>query len=114
PSGAAAPANSAVASRPAVGLRLRDIESDKEIVTEAVQTIGNETLYRRGKLWIAASAKEVDPDKDAGQIKLVKRFTPEYFQLIQDNSAAENAVLARQQADDELLIKLRGQVYRIQ
>ena len=37
----------------------------------------------------------------------------EYFALVKDNTPGENALLARQQTGEELLIQLRGQAYRI-
>jgi Ca-activated chloride channel family protein len=97
------------------GLRLRDIDSDKETAAgDAVQTYGNQTLYKRGKTLIAANAREVDPEKDKEKIKTIDRFSDEYFALIKDNTNEENLVLANQSEGDELVIKLRGQVYCIQ
>jgi Ca-activated chloride channel homolog len=75
---------------------------------------GKETLYKRGKLWIAANAQKIDPDKDTDKIKRVKRFSDDYFALVRDNSADENAVLAAQQEGEELLVVLRGQAYYIE
>jgi Ca-activated chloride channel family protein len=96
------------------GLRLRDIDSDEErFAGDAVQTYGNQTLYKRGKIVIAANAQEVDPQKDDAKIKTVERFSDEYFKLVKDNMADENLVLANQAEGDELIIKLRGDVYRI-
>jgi Ca-activated chloride channel family protein len=96
------------------GLRLRDIDSDKETAAgDAVQTYGNQTLYKRGKTLIAANAREVDPEKDKEKIKTIDRFSDEYFALIKDNTNEENLVLANQSEGDELVIKLRGQVYCI-
>jgi hypothetical protein len=43
----------------------------------------------------------------------VNRFSDDYFKLIAANTPEENQILARQQSGEELLIKLRGQVYRI-
>lgn len=106
---AAAPATSA----PGAG-RFRDIATDREVATEAVQNVGRETLYKRGKLWIATNAKDVDPEKQAAQIKKIERFSDEYFELVKANTDEENAILAQQQPGDELLVKLRGQVYRIE
>ena len=92
---------------------LYDIDQDRTVVAEAVQTVGNDALYKRGNLWIAQNAIGVDPAKDKAKIEDVERFSDEYFQLIADNTPEENALLARQQSGEELLIKLRGQVYRI-
>jgi len=96
------------------GLRLRDIDGDKDLAAgDAVQTYGNQTLYKRGKTLIAANAREVDPEKDTDKIKDVDRFSEDYFKLVSANSADENLVLANQSENEELIIKLRGQVYRI-
>ena len=37
----------------------------------------------------------------------------EYFELVRANTVYENRILATQKAGEELLINLRGQVYRI-
>ncbi len=91
----------------------RDIDEDRVVVADSVQTVGNEALYKRGNLWIAQNAIGVDPAKDRSKIKDVERFSDEYFRLIAANTTAENEILARQLPGEELLIKLRGQVYRI-
>jgi len=95
------------------GLAIRDIDSDEVRVVDAVQVVGKETLYRRGKTWIAASAKDVDREKDKDKIKEIKRFSDEYFKLVAENSSSENAVIARQREGEELLIMLRNEVYLI-
>ncbi len=109
-------AGQSAGSRPALGLgavRYRDIESDEEVAVDTVQIVGSETLYRRGKRWFAASAKDVDLKKDADKIKTVERFSDAYFKLVAANTTSENAVFALQQAGEELVIKLRGQVYLV-
>ena len=102
--------------RPACGLRTSIARSTatRKSSRRAVQNAGNETLYKRGKLWIANNAKNIDPEKDDAKIKRVKRFSDEYFALVRDNTPAENAVLASQQEGEELLVVLRGQAYRIE
>ncbi|MCA9203835.1 MAG: VWA domain-containing protein [Planctomycetales bacterium] len=107
----AMPANQPAAPN---GVAYRDIENDRVVVAESVQVVGNETLYKRGNLWVAENAKDVDPEKDKAKIKTIKRFSDDYFKLIAANTASENSVLARQQAGETLLIKLRGQAYRIE
>jgi Ca-activated chloride channel family protein len=94
--------------------RYRDIDSDQEVAADAVQNVGSQTLYRRGKLWIAANAQSVDPEKDQAKIKKIKRYSDEYFALVKANTKDENAVLASQQGDEQLLITLRGQAYQIE
>jgi Ca-activated chloride channel family protein len=92
----------------------RDAESDKEVFAAGIQNAGRETLYKRGKVWVANSAQKIDPDKDAAKIKRVKRFSDEYFDIVRANTADENAVLAAQQEGEELLVVLRGQAYQFE
>lgn len=91
----------------------RDIKTDKEVIVDSVVQVGNGAVYRRGKTWIAENAKDVDLEKDQEKIKNVDRFSDEYFKLVDANTASENALFARQQAGEELVVKLRGQAYRI-
>jgi len=105
---------SGIATAPAgPAVRLRNIETDEEVAVESVQIVGKETLYKRGKRWFAANAQGVDLNKDRDKIKTIERFTEEYFKLVDANTPSENAVLARQKAGEELIIKLRNQVYLI-
>ena len=92
----------------------RDIESDKEVAGTAVQNVGRETLYKRGKTWVANNAKNVDPEKDSAKIKRVTRFSDDYFALVKANTQEENQILASQQEGEELLVMLRGQAYMIE
>ncbi len=112
--GARAPASAAASSPPGPALRLRNIETDEETVVNSVQVVGKETLYKRGKQWFAANAKDIDLQRDASKIKTIKRFSDGYFELVAKNTPMENAVLARQREGEELIIRLRNQVYRIQ
>ena len=93
------------------GVRYRNIDKDEEVSTQSVQIVAGQTLYKRGQQWIAANVKDVDLKKDADKIKTVERFSEEYFKLVAANTASENAVLARQQPGEELVIKVRGQIY---
>ena len=47
------------------------------------------------------------------KIETITQFDEEYFKLAARNRRAENELLATQQAAEELLIRLRGQMYRI-
>lgn len=91
----------------------RDIDSDRTIVADGIQNAGKETLYRRGKQWIANNAKDLDPEKDQSKIQEVKRFSDEYFALVTANTPDENAILAAQQDGEELLVRFRGQAYLV-
>jgi hypothetical protein len=91
----------------------RAIDSDREVVADSIQQAGQETLFRRGQTWIANNAKDIDPEKDKAQIKEIKRFSDDYFNLVKANTPEENAVLAAQQTGEELLVRFRGQAYLV-
>lgn len=95
------------------GVTMRDADTGEQKFVEGVQVVGNETLYRRGNLWIASNASGIDPVQDAEQITDVERFSEAYFALVAANSASENAILASQAEDVELVIRLRDTIYRI-
>ena len=92
----------------------KSYEGGKYDYVKGLRNVGNTSLYRRGRLWIASSASKLDPAKDADKIKKVKRFSTEYFDLIRRNSVAENQVMASQQDNEEMLLVLRGQAYQIE
>jgi Ca-activated chloride channel family protein len=91
----------------------RAIDSDKTILCDGIQNCGKETLYRRGKQWIANNAKDLDPETDKAKIQEIKRFSDEYFALVRANTTDENAILAAQQEGEELLCRFRGQAYLV-
>ncbi|MCP4379799.1 MAG: VWA domain-containing protein, partial [bacterium] len=89
-------------------------EGGKADYVNGLRNVGNTSLYQRGRVWIASSASKLDPEKDADKIKKIKRFSTEYFELVSKNTVAENQVMASQQADEEILLVLRGQAYQIE
>ncbi len=74
---------------------------------------GGQSLYKRGNIVFASNAADVDIEKQKSEIVELKRFSDEYFQLAASNSAAENDLLAAQQDDEELVVRLQGRIYRI-
>jgi Ca-activated chloride channel family protein len=88
-------------------------EAGKVETVSNLRQIGNQAIYRRGKVWVAANASEIDLERDAQKVQNIERFSDEYFKLVRENSVEDNQVLASQAAGEELVIKLRGQVYRI-
>lgn len=72
-----------------------------------------QTLFKRSGIVFAANSTDVDIEKQKSEIVEVTRFTEEYFELVKDNSVAENEWLAAQQDDEELIVRLRGKIYRI-
>ncbi len=98
---------------PRLGNSVRDAETDETSLAYSCQNIGKETLYKRGKVWVANSAANTDLAKDKAKIKEMERFSDEYFTLVKDNNTEENAILACQQEGEELLVNFRGQTYYI-
>jgi len=88
-------------------------EAGQAETVSRVRQVGNQALYRRGNVVIASNAAWIDPDRDADKVKVIERFSKEYFELVRFNTMEENRILASQAADEELVISLRGQVYRI-
>ncbi|MFP4054071.1 MAG: VIT domain-containing protein [Phycisphaerae bacterium] len=84
----------------------------KTEVVGTVRQVGKNTLYRRGKQWLANDASRLDDEKLKEAIE-VERFSKEYFELVRANDVAENQVFASQRSSEELVVKLRGTVYRI-
>ncbi len=84
-----------------------------ERASEGYRQIDGGTIYKRGKTIIADNAVDVDLEKDKGNIKEIKRFSDEYFKLVAANTADENKLMAAQADDEELIIKLRDKIYRI-
>jgi Ca-activated chloride channel family protein len=73
----------------------------------------NGVMYRRKNTWVTPETEKLDIEKDKEKIEVVERFSEEYFELIRKNTAAQNEVFARQAAEEQLLVKLRGQVYLV-
>ena len=71
------------------------------------------TLYKRGQILFADNASDVDLVKEKDNIVELKLFSDEYFALIKDNSVTENQLLASQKSGEELIVRLRGKIYRI-
>ena len=101
---------------------VRDIQTDAAVpITSAPRQTLGETLYERrlesqGKMQkrlVTPEAAKIDPEKNPALVKTIERFSDDYFVLVRDNSAAENQLLSLQQADEELLVAIRGQVYLI-
>lgn len=79
---------------------------------DAVRQVGNQALYRRGQnVWVTPATAEIELDSD--DIEEIELGSERYFELVRANSATENMLLAGQQSGEELLVELRGQVYRI-
>lgn len=89
-------------------------DSGKVEVAEGVRQAGSQAIYKRGDFWVAANAREIDPEKDVAKVEKIRRFSDEYFRLLRNTSAEENAILAAQLPNEKLLVRLQGKVYLIE
>ena len=76
-----------------------------------VRSFKDQAVYQRGKVWIAANAADLDLKKDKNKIQEIKRYSKEYWDLVRQNTTAENQILSSQRADEELLVRFRSQAY---
>ena len=81
--------------------------------SSGVRQTKNGTVYQRGNLVIADNAVDIDPESKDIEMKKIKRYSKAYFELVAANTKFENELLAEQRKDEEMIIRLRGVVYRI-
>ena len=85
----------------------------KKQLVRNMRNFGRQAVYQRGRIWLAANAADLDLEKDKSKIQEITRFSKEYFTLVRANRRDENEILASQRDGEELVIRLRGQAYRI-
>lgn len=107
---------------PQRGIGYREAASGEIVVTESVRQVGPYALYKRGKIVCTPETAELftsdgtlrlELDKLKDKVRVIERFSPEYFELCRANAPEENQLLASQSEDEELLVNLRGQAYLI-
>jgi Ca-activated chloride channel homolog len=76
-------------------------------------SLNNRALYKRGRQWIDSTISDRDISKLNAEARPVAQFSEEYFRLAAANSIVDNQILAMQQPDEEMIVSIRGQVYRI-
>ncbi len=103
------------ASVPGFGYRdVKEYEAGEREVYASVRNVGQQTLYQRGRVWVTPKTSQLDLDKDKDKIRIIQRYSKEYFELALANTVEENQILASQGTDEELLVTFRSQVYLIQ
>ena len=93
--------------------RVANYEANQTERILSVQNIGNRALFRRGRQWIDSTVADKDIARLNSDAKSIVQFSEEYFRLAAANSAAENQILSVQQPGEELIVSMRGQLYRI-
>jgi len=102
------------AGRPNQGGVSSQSDGDGTADFNGIRQVGNVTLYVRDKTLIAENALHLDLEYQRSQLKQIKKFSDEYFELIQENSSEQNLILSQQLAGEELIVSLRGTTYLIQ
>lgn len=80
---------------------------------QGIRYLKEQVAFKRGKLVVTPETSQIDLEKDREQIQTIEKFSDAYFKLIAANDAEQNELLSSQADDEELLVKLRGQVYLI-
>jgi Ca-activated chloride channel family protein len=93
--------------------KLASYEANRTEHLANVQNVANRALYRRGQQWIDSSIADKDVSKLNATAKTIAQFSDEYFRLAAANSVADNQMLSLQQPGEELIVSIRGQIYRI-
>lgn len=110
---APAPSIAGVGSAQMGQSRVASYEANQTERLATVQNAGNRALYKRGRQWIDSAAADKDASKLNSEARRVVQFSEEYFRLARANSIADNQILSMQQPGDELIVSIRGQLYRI-
>ncbi len=76
-------------------------------------SLNNRALYKRGRQWIDSTVSDRDISTLNAEARPVAQFSEEYFRLAASNSIVDNQILAMQQPGEEMIVSIRGQVYRI-
>ncbi|HSW46113.1 MAG TPA: VIT domain-containing protein [Phycisphaerae bacterium] len=88
-------------------------EAEQKTVVGSVQNLANRAFYKRGRQWIDSRVADREQEKLQREAKVIRQFSEEYFKLVAANSPTDNQVLAAQRPGEEILVELRGTVYRI-
>jgi len=93
------------ARRAAPAPALRNMDRDEAVAVNAVQMLGNQVLYRRGNTWYSYDVARSSASELAGQVKVIERFSDEYFRLVRETTPENQKALAAQKDREELMIR---------
>jgi len=79
-------------------------EAERSKVAENVRRVGSKSFFRRGDRWVDSGIDE----KNEKKAKKIKRFSDEYFELVDKHGKAVAKYLA---FDEPVMLVLDGQVY---
>jgi Ca-activated chloride channel family protein len=96
----------ATAPAASFGFRYREAKTDREVEVRTVQSIGRKTFFLRQDKWVDSSINDENPP----QATAIKRYSAEYFALI-DRHGREAARFLT--IEGTVLIALGGKLYEI-
>jgi Ca-activated chloride channel family protein len=99
---------------PTADAAARDLETDAPLVVSGIRSVNEQTLYRENNVWVTPETSELDLERDSGKITVVEQFSDAYFELVRENTRAENELLSSQQPGERLLVQFRGRNYLIE
>jgi Ca-activated chloride channel family protein len=94
---------------------LRNIDNDRAEAVNAVQLVGNQVLYRRGNTWYTYDVARSAATRSLADVKVVERFSDEYFRLLRETTPENQRILASQKDQEEVMIRhpAAAKVYRV-
>lgn len=87
-------------------------DGEKTETVKGFRQVGKNALYQRGRAWLTPEVSALSDEKLKDAVE-VKRFSDRYFELVRKNGVAQNQIFAAQRDNEELVVKLRGTIYRI-
>lgn len=97
---------SAAQAPAAGGVAVADAATDRVLVANNVQNVGDKTFYLRAGRWIDSLAETADPKS----VRQVKRFSDDYFALARRHGRAFAQYLA---LDGPVLLRIGGEVFEV-
>ena len=88
------------------GARVLDLESDREVTLQTIQNVGDKTFFRRDGAWEDSTITE----KQKQQLKVIKRYSEEYFRLARDLGRDAPQYLA---LEGTVMVVIKGQAYQL-
>jgi len=86
------------------GASVLDIDKDARVPVDAVQVVGNSVLYRRGNVWYSYDVAKQGQAEVAKKVKVIERFSDEYFKLVEQASPDTARILSQQKPGEEVVV----------
>ena len=95
------------AATPSFGYAVPDLQEDRLIPVQNVQQVGSKTFFLRNGRWVDSTLTE----EQERNIRRIKRFSDEYFELSRRHGSDAAKVLAM---EGDVTVVLDGQAYALE